>query len=98
MPWMRGGREVEKKTELMQKSGRSLEEILERINEVSMQVNQIATAAEEQTAATDEVASNIQQINDGVHGTAQGAEEGRAGRGAAEPRQPFQAVVRRDYT
>ncbi len=87
---------MEKKTELMQKSGRSLEEILERINEVSMQVNQVAMAAEEQTATTGEETGTIQQMNDAVNSTAQGAEEGRAGRGAAEPRQPFQAVVQRE--
>ncbi len=67
--------EVEKGTDSSRKSGLALEEILENINEVSMQVSQIATAAEQQTATTAEVATNIQQITEVVHQTAQGAEE-----------------------
>ncbi|MDD2853592.1 MAG: methyl-accepting chemotaxis protein [Desulfuromonadaceae bacterium] len=67
--------EVEKGAELSQKSGRALEDILERINEVTMQINQIATAAEEQTATTGEVTNNIQQVTDIVQQTARGAEE-----------------------
>jgi methyl-accepting chemotaxis protein len=70
-----GVREVEKGTATSMESGQALEEILERINEVSMQINQIATAAEEQTATTGEVSSNILQITDVVHQTARGAEE-----------------------
>ncbi|MDD5286480.1 MAG: methyl-accepting chemotaxis protein [Desulfuromonadaceae bacterium] len=70
-----GVNEVEKGAELSQKSGRALEEILERINEVTMQINQIATAAEEQTATTGEVTNNIQQVTDIVQQTARGAEE-----------------------
>jgi methyl-accepting chemotaxis protein len=38
-------------------------------------VSQIATAAEEQTATTGEVTSNIQLITDVVHTTAKGAEQ-----------------------
>ncbi len=71
----RGGREVEKRAESSRKPGRTLEEILERINEVSTQVNQGAEEAATASRPAD-----------------------RSGRGAAEPRQPFQAVVRRDYT
>jgi methyl-accepting chemotaxis protein len=70
-----GVREVEKGTVTSMESGHALEEILERINEVSMQINQIATAAEEQTATTGEVSSNILQITEVVHQTARGAEE-----------------------
>jgi methyl-accepting chemotaxis protein len=40
-----------------------------------MQVSQIATAAEQQTATTVEVAANIQQITEVVHQTARGADE-----------------------
>ena len=43
--------------------------------ESSCQVNQIATAAEEQTATTNEVTTNILQINEVVGQTARGAEE-----------------------
>jgi len=70
-----GVHEVEKGAVSSQKSGKALEDILERISEVTMQVNQIATAAEEQTATTGEVTSNIQQITEVVHQTARGADE-----------------------
>jgi methyl-accepting chemotaxis protein len=40
-----------------------------------MQVNQIATAAEQQTATTGEISSNIQQITDVVQETAKGAQD-----------------------
>jgi len=70
-----GVHEVGKGTDSSRKSGHALDEILGKIDEVSMQVSQIATAAEQQTATTGEVATNIQQITDVVHQTAQGAEE-----------------------
>ena len=57
------------------KSGTALEEILERISVVTMQVHQIATAAEEQTATTDEISTNIRSINETVQGTARSAQE-----------------------
>jgi len=53
----------------------SLSEILEHINAVSMQIHQIATAAEEQTATTSEISSNMHQITDVVQQTSQGAQE-----------------------
>jgi methyl-accepting chemotaxis protein len=40
-----------------------------------MQVNQIATAAEEQTATTSEISSNMHQITEVVQKTSQGAQE-----------------------
>jgi len=70
-----GVHEVEKGTESSQRSGQALEEILGRINEVTMQINQIATAAEEQTATTSEVTTNIQQVTEIIHQSARGAEE-----------------------
>jgi len=70
-----GVREVEKGAISSQKSGHALEDILERIGEVSMQINQIATAAEEQTATTGEITSNIHQVTEVVQQTARGAEE-----------------------
>lgn len=45
-----GVNEVELGTTEAAKSGESLQKIVEQINAVSMQVNQVATAAEEQTA------------------------------------------------
>ena len=70
-----GVQEVEKGAVTSEKSGQALVEILARISEVTMQVNQIATAAEQQTVTTGEVASNIQQITSVVHETARGADE-----------------------
>jgi methyl-accepting chemotaxis protein len=51
----------------------ALMEILEQVNAVTMQVSQIATAAEEQTATTSEITSNIHKISDVIEGTAKGA-------------------------
>jgi len=70
-----GVREVEKGTVDAAKSGQALQEILEQANSVTMQINQIATAAEEQTATTNEITSNIQQITEVVHDTANGSQE-----------------------
>ncbi|MDD5285076.1 MAG: methyl-accepting chemotaxis protein [Desulfuromonadaceae bacterium] len=70
-----GVREVEKGMESSRKSGDALQQIVDAISEVSMQVHQIATAAEEQTAVTGEISSNIHQITDVVSDTARGAHE-----------------------
>jgi methyl-accepting chemotaxis protein len=45
-------------------SGRSLQEILDIINDVTDQISQIATAAEEQTATTREISCNVMNLND----------------------------------
>jgi methyl-accepting chemotaxis protein len=70
-----GVSEVEKGTMEASRSGEALQEILSQIETVTTQVNQIATAAEEQTATTGEITSNIQQITDVVTETARGAQE-----------------------
>lgn len=57
------------------KSGEALRDILEQVNSVAMQVNQIATAAEEQTATTSEISNNMMQITEVVQDTASGAHE-----------------------
>ena len=44
-------------------SGEALGHILEQVNDVAIQVSQIATAAEEQTATTMEIVSNISKIS-----------------------------------
>ena len=69
---------VEKGTVEAAKSGKALEEILQQIGSVTLQVNQIATAAEEQTATTGEISSNIQNINEVVQDTAKNAQESAA--------------------
>ncbi|BEH10971.1 MULTISPECIES: methyl-accepting chemotaxis protein [Geobacter] len=70
-----GVKEVGKGTSDASKSGEALQAILEQIGGVTMQVSQIATAAEEQTATTGEINNNIQQITEVVQLTARGAEE-----------------------
>jgi len=67
--------EVEKGAMSSQQSGEALDMILQQIGEVTMQINQIATAAEEQTATTSEITMNVQQVTDVVHQTARGANE-----------------------
>jgi methyl-accepting chemotaxis protein len=70
-----GVAEVERGTESSIKSGEALEMILAQIRDVSMQVNQIATAAEEQSATTSEISNNISQITNVVHSTSRAATE-----------------------
>lgn len=70
-----GVKEVEKGTSEAAKSGEALHEILNQINAVTMQVSQIATAAEQQTATTNEISNNIQQITQVVQETSNGAHE-----------------------
>ena len=87
---------MEKGTEFSQKSGEALHDILQQIDEVTMQINQIATAAEEQTATTSEISSNIHQITDVVQRTAKGAEEtSSAAAQLAEQGQELQNLVRK---
>ena len=56
--------QVEQGTSHASESGRSLQEILDIINNVTEQISQIATAAEEQTATTREISSNVMNLND----------------------------------
>jgi methyl-accepting chemotaxis protein len=70
-----GVQQVETGTIEAAKSGDALRDILEQINAVTMQVNQIATAAEEQTATTSEISSNMLQITQVVQDTAGGAHQ-----------------------
>ena len=70
-----GVMEVEKGTTDASMSGEALQAILEQIGGVTMQVSQIATASEQQTATTCEISENIRQITDVVGHTARGAEE-----------------------
>jgi len=70
-----GVREVETGTSEAYRSGQALQQILNEINDVATQVNQIATAAEQQTVTTSEISNNMMQITDAVQATARGAEE-----------------------
>ena len=67
--------EVEQGSEASTKSGMALQDILDKIHDISSQVQQIATAAEEQTATTSEITNNIQQVTDIVMATAHGADD-----------------------
>lgn len=73
-----GVKEVEQSTVEAERSGQALETIVHQINSLAMQVNQMATAAEEQSATTTEITNNIQNIHDVVAKNAQDA-QGSAG-------------------
>ncbi|GFO66920.1 methyl-accepting chemotaxis protein [Geomonas limicola] len=70
-----GVQEVEQGTSEAAKSGAALQKILEQIGSVTLQVNQIAVAAEEQTATTLEINKNVQQITDVASQTANASHE-----------------------
>jgi methyl-accepting chemotaxis protein/hemerythrin len=62
-----GVSEVKRGTAETTRSGEALEDILNKINELTIQISQVATAAEEQTATTHEITNNIQMITDVVN-------------------------------
>jgi methyl-accepting chemotaxis protein len=70
-----GVHEVERGSSESAKSGDALQSILEQINEVTLQVNQIATAAEQQNATTGEITNSIHQITSVINGTNQTAQD-----------------------
>ena len=73
-----GVHEVAQGTDEAARSGLALQSIMELVNNVSMQISQVATAAEEQTATTNEISQNMLQITDVVQQTAQGAKQSEA--------------------
>jgi len=70
-----GVHQVEAGTLEASKSGEALRNILEQVNAVAMQVNEIATAADEQTATTSKISFNMKQITEVVQQTSQGSHE-----------------------
>ncbi len=68
-----GVEQVKRGTEGTTRSGEALEDILNMINELAMQISQIATAAEEQTATTSEITTNIQMITGVVQSNVENA-------------------------
>jgi methyl-accepting chemotaxis protein len=54
--------QVRRGTQEVGRSGEAMHAIMEQINELTLQVSQIATAAEEQTATTSEISGSIMQI------------------------------------
>ena len=59
-------------------SGEALREILQQIASLNLQIEQIATAAEQQTATTQEINISVQKMTDEVRVTAQGAQSAAA--------------------
>ena len=59
-----GVKEVERGTEDASRSGKALEEILTQVGEVTAQINCITTAAEQQTATTNEINRSIHDITE----------------------------------
>jgi methyl-accepting chemotaxis protein len=70
-----GVEEVERGTVGASKSGQALELILQQISDVTAQIHQIATATEEQTATTREIANNISAISETVQTSAGRSDE-----------------------
>jgi methyl-accepting chemotaxis protein len=70
-----GVSEVEKGTIGAARSGDALQMILEQINDVTAQINQIATAAEEQTSTTREITNNMHLISETVQVSAHSSQE-----------------------
>ncbi|MDP2848372.1 MAG: methyl-accepting chemotaxis protein [Humidesulfovibrio sp.] len=57
------GRAIADSTDLVRKSGQSLDEIVRMSESTALQVSSIATAAEEQSAASEEINQAVDQIN-----------------------------------
>jgi len=62
-----GVEEVKRGTAETTRSGEALEDIHNKINELTIQISQIATAAEEQTCTTQEITNNLQMITNVVN-------------------------------
>lgn len=70
-----GVKEVEQGSEGAERSGSALEAIMKQIDVVGMQINQMAAAAEEQTATTCEITNNIQSVYEVVSKNSQNAQD-----------------------
>ena len=70
-----GVQEVERGTEDAARSGKALEEILEQVGDVTSQINQIATAAEQQTATTNEISKSMHEITEVVSGASHSSQD-----------------------
>lgn len=67
--------EVERGTGEAARSGDALQEILSQISDVTSQLNQISTAAEEQTSTTNTISSNMHRILNTVDLTVESSKE-----------------------
>jgi methyl-accepting chemotaxis protein len=70
-----GVAQVRQGTEEARRSGVAIDTIMEQIDGLSLQVSQIATAAEEQTATTSEISGNMMRITDVVSQSSASAQE-----------------------
>ena len=70
-----GVKEVQRGTDDASRSGEALEEILTQVGEVTSQINQIATAAEQQTATTCEISKSMHQITEVVGDASNSSQE-----------------------
>ncbi len=61
--------------ELANNAGQSLKQIVSSVSDVTDMIQQIATAAEEQSATGGEIASNLESVANLTHQTADGAQE-----------------------
>jgi methyl-accepting chemotaxis protein len=71
-----GVRNVELGSEKAAISGVALGDIVQQMSALHLQISQIATAAEQQTATTQEITSTVQRISEEVRTTAVGAQSG----------------------
>ncbi len=70
-----GTQQVEKGVEVTAKAGESLKQIIGQADHVGEMVTHIATAATEQSSATEQVNANMEQINKLVAESAEGAQQ-----------------------
>jgi methyl-accepting chemotaxis protein len=70
-----GVQDVQDGTSEASRSGEALQQILSQVDEVTLQINQIATSAEEQTATTGEISGNIVRITEDARKSSQYADE-----------------------
>jgi methyl-accepting chemotaxis protein len=70
-----GVKEVERGTEDASRSGQALQEIINQVADLTSQINQIATAAEQQTATTNEISKSMHQITEVVSDASNSSQE-----------------------
>jgi ABC-type transporter Mla subunit MlaD len=70
-----GTQQVEKGVEVTAKAGESLRQIIGQAEHVGEMVTHIATAANEQSSATEQVNNNMEQINKLVAESAEGSQQ-----------------------
>ena len=70
-----GVQEVERGTQDAARSGKALEEILSQVGDVTSQINQIATAAEQQTATTNEISKSMHEITTVVNNASHSSQD-----------------------